>query len=52
MDRRQWKTRSAIFQAFIFLLSKKDFAHITVEEIIKLADVGRATIYAHFEKST
>ncbi len=49
MDRRQRKTRSAIFQAFIFLLSKKDFARITVEEIIKRADVGRATFYAHFE---
>ena len=49
MDRRQRKTRSAIFQAFIFLLSQKNFNSITVDEIIKLADVGRATFYAHFE---
>lgn len=49
MDRRQKKTREAIFKAFISLLSKKEFNHITVGEIIELADVGRATFYAHFE---
>lgn len=49
MDRRQRKTRTAIFNAFIQLLEKKEFNQITVGEIIKLADVGRATFYAHFE---
>ncbi len=49
MDRRQRKTREAIFSAFIALLSKKDFTQITVGEIIQQADVGRATFYAHFE---
>ena len=49
MDRRQRKTREAIFRAFISLLSKKDFEHITVAEIIDSADVGRATFYSHFE---
>jgi AcrR family transcriptional regulator len=49
MDRRQRKTREAIFKAFIFLLSKKNFNSVTVGEIIELADVGRATFYAHFE---
>ena len=49
MDRRRRKTREAIFRAFTALLSRKDFAQITVGEIIESADVGRATFYAHFE---
>ncbi len=49
MDRRQRKTREAIFKAFTELVSKKDFNQITVAEIIYRADIGRATFYAHFE---
>ena len=49
MDRRQRKTRQAIFTAFIGLLSKRKLNQITVADIIEQADVGRATFYAHFE---
>lgn len=49
MDRRIRKTKEAIFSAFVELLSKKDISKITVGEIIKKADVGRATFYSHFE---
>ena len=49
MDRRQRKTREAIFSSFIELLSRKEFSQITVGEIIEQADIGRATFYSHFE---
>jgi len=49
MDRRQRKTRQAVFAAFMELLCEKKYSHITVGEILSRADISRATFYSHFE---
>ena len=49
MDRRQAKTRKAVFEAFTELIEEKGYAGITIQDIIERADIGRSTFYSHFD---
>ncbi|MGI6217819.1 MAG: TetR/AcrR family transcriptional regulator [Coriobacteriales bacterium] len=49
MDRRQKRTREAVFRAFEELASEKHYSEITVADIVDRANVGRSTFYDNFE---
>ena len=49
VDRRQKRTREAIFNAFTLLLEKENYSQITVQQIIDTANIGRTTFYSHYE---
>lgn len=48
MDKRKARSRRAIEDAFSALLLERDYAKITVADILDRSGVGRATFYAQF----
>ena len=48
-ESKYFNTASKMDRAFLDLLSKKDFAYITVKEICEKAGVNRSTFYLHYE---
>lgn len=48
LDRRSRRTRSMLQNALLQLLESKPLNKITVTELTALADVNRATFYAHY----
>lgn len=49
MGRQTNRTKMAIYNAFSELLNHKKYSQIAIGEIADLADVGRSTVYSHFE---
>jgi AcrR family transcriptional regulator len=47
-DRRVRRTRKAVQDALISLMTEKDYEAVTVQDIIDRADVGRSTFYTHY----
>lgn len=48
IDRRIARTRNALYDALVALILERGYAAISVEDILRRADVGRSTFYAHF----
>jgi AcrR family transcriptional regulator len=47
-DRRVRRTRRILRDALTTLILEKGYDHITVQDILDRADVGRSTFYSHF----
>jgi AcrR family transcriptional regulator len=47
-DRRVRRTRKALQDALLALMTQKGYEAVTVQDIIDRADVGRSTFYTHY----
>ncbi|MDY0748270.1 helix-turn-helix domain-containing protein [Paucibacter sp. R3-3] len=48
VDRRISRTRQSIDKAFLLLLQKRGYESVGVSDIVREANVGRATFYEHY----
>lgn len=49
-DKRMRRTKKIFHQAMLTLLQEKDFASISISEIVRKAEVNRGTFYFHYEQ--
>jgi AcrR family transcriptional regulator len=47
-DRRTARTRQALISAFVGEVLSRNYDEISVEDIVKRADIGRSTFYMHY----
>lgn len=48
VDRRIRKSKVALKNALLSLMQSKDFKHISITDIVQLADLNRGTFYKHY----
>jgi len=48
-DRRVQRTKRLLREALLALIREKRFEALSVQDVIDRADVGRATLYVHFD---
>jgi len=48
VDRRIRKSKVALKNALLTLMQTKDFKHISITDIVQLADLNRGTFYKHY----
>ena len=49
-DRRILRTRDTLGDALVALMQEKSFDHITVQDLLDRAGVGRSTFYVHYRQ--
>jgi AcrR family transcriptional regulator len=47
-DRRVRRSRLAIRDAFLALVSERGYEHVTIDDVARRADIARPTFYAHY----
>jgi AcrR family transcriptional regulator len=49
VDRRIQKTKQVLSESLIDLILEKGYEHVTIQDVIDKANVGRSTFYSHYE---
>ncbi|MBW8886187.1 MAG: TetR/AcrR family transcriptional regulator [Fibrobacteres bacterium] len=49
VDRRIQKTKQVLSESLIALILEKGYEHVTIQDVIDKANVGRSTFYSHYE---